>query len=260
MKINGGAFTYGKQVDNLVVGLLCQSESSRSISRFLETIAIEFPILLESSVPGIKKSVPQKSYINSLRDVLPQIISLHLNDYLDSNLKNGQKYIITIDQTTISNNLGIMGMGLVNQRGDYHSLGLIESSASKGLEISSEMKSLIEKTGCYDEIIESCVGIMSDRCVAQLLANRDFIKNIHEKKNIAILQLSCFMYTTSNVEKNYCTAFDILSPDIKDALHKIKLVFGQRKSMGFQRNSLKQMLADVIRFYPTWEVDSEFFL
>ena len=62
MKINGGAFTYGKQVDNLVVGLLCQSESSRSISRFLDTITIEFPIFLESSVIRIKKRPSEKLY------------------------------------------------------------------------------------------------------------------------------------------------------------------------------------------------------
>lgn len=154
-------------MDNFVVGLLCQAESSPSISRFFKTIAIEFPILLESLNPQIEKSVPQKSYINSLRDILPQIITLHLTYYLDVNCKNGQKYILTVYQTTISNNVLTMGMGIVNQRGDYHSFGLIESSASKRLEISSAMKSLIEKTGFYDEIVDSCVGIMYDCCPSQ---------------------------------------------------------------------------------------------
>jgi hypothetical protein len=241
-----GAFTYGKKVDNIAVGLLCQAESSRSISRFFETIAKEFPVFLESSDSQFKKNTPQKSYINSLRDILPQLITLHLSDYLNVNCKDGQKYILTIDQTTISDNVSIIGMGIVNQRGDYHSLGLIESSARKGLDISSAMKSLVENTGFYDEIIDSCVGIMSDRCASQLLANRDFIKHVHEEKNISLMQLNCFMHTCSNSEKIYCDSFDDLSPNIKAALHKTKLLLGGRKTMGFQRNSLKEMFADVI--------------
>ena len=167
-------------------------------------------------------------------------------DFLDINSQDEQKYVITIDQTTISENCGIMGMGIVNQKGEHHAIGLIASSASKGLEISDDMIALIRNTGFYQEIMKNTVAVMSDRCAAQLCANKDFMKNIFDEINVPILQLSCFMHSSSNMEKNYCDAFDEFIPDVKTALHKIKLIYGGRKSMGFQRNSFKQMLADIV--------------
>jgi hypothetical protein len=239
-----GGFTYGENIDNIAVDLLCNGETSMGISRFFDSISNEFPILLQC--PGIQKSVPRNSYINSLRDILPKISILHLADFLDINSKNGQKYVLTIDQTTVSNNCGILGMGIVNQKGEHHAIGLIESSASKALQISADMKSLIQNTGFYDEIITSTIGLMTDRCAAQLCADRYFIKDIFDEMEVPILQLSCFMHCSSNIEKIYCSAFDELAPDVKTALHKIKLLYGGRKTMGYQRNSLKQMLSDLI--------------
>ena len=154
--------------------------------------------------------------------------------------------ILTVDQTTISNNVGIMGMGIVNHVGEHHSIGLIESNAAKAPEISSDMKNIIEKTGFYKPILDATTGIMSDRCACQLCANRDFIKNVYEELNVSIVQLSCLMHSTSNMEKKFCDAFDVLVPDVKTALHKFKLIYGGRMTMGFQRNSLKQSLADIV--------------
>ena len=62
--------------------------------------------------------------------------------------------MITIDQTTISENCVIMGMGIVNQKGEHHAIGLIASSASKGLEIGDDMIALIRNTGFYQKIMK----------------------------------------------------------------------------------------------------------
>ena len=74
------------------------------------------------------------------------------------------------------------------------------------------MRNIIENTGFCDQIIESTTAIMSDRCASQLAANRDFIKNII--KDVAIVQLSCFMHFCSNMEKKFCAALKDLAPDV----------------------------------------------
>jgi hypothetical protein len=240
-----GAFSYGKRVDNVAVSLLCQGETSYSISRFFETLCSEFPVLLQSSDLVKEKSFPKNSYINSLRDCLPIISTLQLSSFLDDHATDGKKLILTVDQTTISDNVGIMGMGIVNNLGHHHSIGLVESNASKSLDISSDMRNIIQKTGFSSSILENTVGIMSDRCAAQLAANRDFTKNVYDEMNVSIAQLNCFMHSVSNIEKKFCDAFDLRVPEVKTALHKLKLIYGGRKSMGYQRNSLKQTLADI---------------
>ena len=128
------------------MSLLCQGDTSMSIARFFEGLSSEFPILVETSDPIIKKKCPKKSYINSLRDCLPAIANRQLGDFLNIHATDEKKLIITIDQTTISKNCSIMGMGIVNSEGDHHSIGLVESSASKALEISNDMKNIIQKT------------------------------------------------------------------------------------------------------------------
>ena len=77
----------------------------------------------------------------------------------------------------------------------------------------------------YNPILENSVGIISDRCPTQVAANQDFIKKIYEEINIALVSLNCFMHTTSNVEKRFCMAFEKHVPDMKTALHKLKLIF-----------------------------------
>ena len=103
----------------------------------------------------------------------------------------------------------------------------------------------IQKTGLYSTLSEATIGLMSNHCPAQSAANRDFIKNIYDGMKVSIAQVNCFMHSVSNIEKFFCSAFDSRVPDVKPALHKLKLVYGGRKSMGFQRNGLKQTLTNI---------------
>jgi hypothetical protein len=86
---------------------------------------------------------------------------------------------------------------------------------------------------------------MSNHCPAQLPANRDLIKNIYDGMTVSIAQVNCSMHSVSNIEKFLCSAFDSRVPDVKPAMHKLKLIYGGKKSMGFQRNGLKQTLRDI---------------
>ena len=91
----------------------------------------------------------------------------------------------------------------------------------------------IQKTGLYSTLSEATIGLMSNHCPAQLPANRDLIKNIYDGMTVSIAQVNCSMHSVSNIEKFLCSAFDSRVPDVKPALHKLKLVYGGRKSMGF---------------------------
>ena len=241
-----GAYTYGTAVDRLAVSLLCQGESSRGIVNFFKAFAAECPVLLISNNPDVKKRLPKKSYINSLRDIVPEVLESHLDDFIDKNEKQDEKFVLTGDQTTISNNTGILGMGLVDSTGNYHAIGLTESRAGTAVEINSAMQNLVSQTGFSERILKSTVGLMTDKCAAQVLANSMFIQKMNDEHGIHITELACFMHCTSNMEKHFCTKIEIEFPNVKAALHKTKLIFGSRKGMGYQRNSLKYLLADII--------------
>ena len=115
-----GAFTYGPKVDRLIVSLLCQGDNSQAILRFFASLVREFPVMLITESPDIKKKLPQKSYINSLRDIVPDVLTSHLAYFLETNETKDQRYTLSVDQTTISKNCGTLGMGLINQAGNYH--------------------------------------------------------------------------------------------------------------------------------------------
>ena len=107
------------------------------------------------------------------------------------------------------------------------------------------MQALISKTGFNERILGATVGLMTDKCPAQVLANKKFIEKVNGEFGNNIIQLSCFMHSTSNCEKRFCDKIDDDLPNVKTALHKVKLLFGSRQGMGYQRNSLKYMLADI---------------
>ena len=78
-----GAFTYGPKIDRITVGLLCEGETGRGIERFFNALTNEFPVFLKTNNGETKKQIPRKSYINSLRDIMPEINTLHLADFLE---------------------------------------------------------------------------------------------------------------------------------------------------------------------------------
>ena len=236
-----GGFSYMPAVDRIAVSLLSEGELSRGIVRFFEALASEFPVLKTSDCE-MKKNIPRKSYINSLRDVLPNLNSLHLSTFLENTTRKKEKLTLSVDQTTISSNTGIMGMGVSDQSGNFHLIGLMQTTASKGLEIKEAMKQLLKNTGYHQQILNMSVALISDRCAAQISANNFFINDMKDEFNVEINYISCYMHTTSNCEKNFCEAFEKEMPTIKDALHKGKILFGARKTMGYQRNSLKNDL------------------
>ena len=95
-------------------------------------------------------------------------------------------------------------MGMINQAKNYHTICLIEFSTSKSTEIPDDMQALISKTGVNEKILEATVMVMTDKCPAQVLANQKFIEKINGEFENNIIQLSCFMHSTSNMEKNLC--------------------------------------------------------
>ena len=147
-----GGFSYMPAVDRIAVSLLSEGESSRGIVRFFEALASEFPVLKTSDCE-MKKNIPRKSYINSLRDVLPNLNSLHLSTFLENTTRKKEKLTLSVDQTTISSNTGIMGMGVSDQSGNFHLIGLMQTTASKGLEIKEAMKQLLKNTGYHQQIL-----------------------------------------------------------------------------------------------------------
>ena len=147
--------------------------------------------------------------------------------------------MVAFDATRLHQD-SVLGLGAFDRDNEFLVLGMRQISASTGIEISSAMLSMM---GEHDGLIDNTRCFMTDRCAAQVLANRLLVEKINLKRRGVnpCFEVPCLMHTTGNGDTN---SNDKLSDRAKSCQRALKMTFGGRKQDSWRKNCLKAELKE----------------
>lgn len=160
---HGRSFTYGPEMDKLTISLLAEGESAEGILRFYNTLAREFPVLIDND-DQFEKKVPSDYYVRQLRDMIGPLNEGHLDNFL-----NGSSSItLMVDDSPVADNENVVAISLCNDAGKVHNLVMDYTTAKSGEEIAAEMIHLVTESGRGPQIFSKLKAIQSDLAPKQV--------------------------------------------------------------------------------------------
>ena len=182
--------------------------------------------------------VPKKDWFVKVRSKQDPLLEAQRKQFM----RPGRgPFMVCFDATRLHQD-STLGLGCFDRDNEYLVLALRKVEASTGEEISSAMLAMMRE---HDGLIENTRCLMTDRCPAQVRANKLLLEKINEIRGDGNLgfESSCIMHTVINA---CARSMKMLSEEAKSIHNALKMTFGGRKQDSWRKNCLKAKLKDLV--------------
>ena len=248
----GGHFAVSDEMNNVAIRALSFGcVSAKGLQEFFRILADEFPALMkplnESDVKKEKYQIPSDSWFCDLRYDLQYVSDKQTEEFIE----DAQSLFLTCDDTSTNReSKSLLGTGIINQDGVFHSFKNKLVLGSSGEEKAKHIIDLLTPA-----VTSRLDGIVADTLRAQQKASKiilNHVRTVTGKEDLPNEQNNCFLHTGGNVYKEYiskiCKPGDKTGESLFHRVDKdLELIYGSRIGSGYHRESLRQDLESKLK-------------
>ena len=226
---SGSAEKFNDKLYGVVIECLVEGVMGSDIHKVLSAVSNHCDMI------GPSSRLPSLSWINRIRTDIPTFVEKQVEDFV----RNSDHLTFGTDDTSLRQTK-VASYGLHNQEGEYLTIAMKNISATNGDQIADHLMAVIndQKSSVRDMIKKKLKGVITDRGPAAESGAKKFVKKfnqLYRRGQPDIFVLPCTLHMQAN-GTNYMAGE--LSEDAKDAMARIRRIFGDRQTGNYNKHSL----------------------